>query len=440
MNELTISKISKQLIKGIIYSTLCITSVVYAASSVITQWVELGPNNVIIARAITHSAQCPAIKLDSQNNSMQIMHTSTPDFPVTVCQKIIPSNIHSASILGKNLPLPPISPTKIVIVGDSGCRINKSGRAQNCNNPSRWPFGIVAKHAAAWKPDLVIHVGDYLYREYPCTANNPKCAGSPSGDNWSTWQADFFNPANSLLKNSPWIFARGNHESCQRAGNGWTRLLSPLNLTNCTDYEPLYSIDLGDTRLFILDTANADDVFAPIHEVSIYTDNLKTIANSSAAHNWIITHKPFWFVRTNNNLDHIMQSMLPNAQQTAWNIIHPAYVDLLISGHVHVFQTVNYDDERPPQIIVGASGATLNSGLIHIHQLKGYNSGGVNISSGISIYTFGYMTLEKQNNQWIAQMRTPYGKVLANCVLKQKLLYCQKTSVTKYDSTKKAMH
>lgn len=421
----------KQFIKSLICATLCLTSIAYAESPVISQWIELGPNNVIIARAITHSTQCPSIKLNSQNNNMQILHTSTTDFPITVCQKIIPSNIQSASILGKELSLPKKNPTKIVIVGDSGCRINENGRAQNCNNPSRWPFGIVAKNAAAWKPDLVIHVGDYLYREHPCDVNNAKCSGSPYGDNWPAWQADFFKPANTLLQNSPWIFARGNHEICKRGGIGWTQLLSPLNLTNCSDYEPMYSIDIGNTRLFILDTANADDIFAPNQEVTFYKDNLQTIANSSAEHNWIITHKPFWFVRTNNNLDHIMQSMLPNAQQTAWNIIHPNNVDLLISGHVHVFQTVNYGDDRPPQIIVGASGATLNAGLIHIHQLKGFSSGGVNISSGISLYTFGYMTLEMQNNQWIAQMRTPNGKVLANCYLKKNQFECQQTSVSR---------
>ena len=35
--------------------------------------------------------------------------------------------------------------------------------------------------AAAQKPDLVIHVGDYYYRETPCPAGEAKCAGSPFG-------------------------------------------------------------------------------------------------------------------------------------------------------------------------------------------------------------------------------------------------------------------
>jgi predicted phosphodiesterase len=423
----------------IIFSIIFINTSAYPASNIISQWVELGPNNIIIARAVISATQCPTIILDKQNQVMQLLHTATTDFPNNICQTIIPSTVKSASINGTALPLPISNPTKIVIVGDSGCRIKKSGHAQACNNPLRWPFALVANHAAAWKPDLVIHVGDYLYREYACKNNHRSCAGSPFGDNWKTWQADFFYPATPLLQTAPWIFARGNHEICHRNGQGWYQLLSPLTSSSCTDFEPIYSINLGNVRLFIIDTAEASDIFSPSDQVSFYEDNLKTVKNSTAIHNWIITHKPFWFVRDHTGIDQaLLQSHFTNAQQSAWNEIQPANVDLLLSGHVHVFQTVNFDNGRPPQVIVGASGATLNNNLAHITQLQGYNSGEVAISSGINIDTFGYMTLEKQNKQWIAQMRTPDGKILANCVLQQKQFICQKTAKSKKVSLKKA--
>lgn len=418
-------------ISVIIFAFISINTSAYSASNIISQWVELGPNNVIIARAITSTAQCPSIQLDKHNQVMQIQHSATPDFPNTLCQTIIAPNIKSASINGIYLPLLKSNPTKIVIVGDSGCRIKESGHAQACNNPKRWPFALIANNAAAWKPDVVIHVGDYLYREHPCSPNNANCAGSPYGDNWSAWQADFFKPASPLLKTTPWILARGNHETCDRNGQGWYQLLSPLNQSSCVDFEPIYSLDLGDTRLFIIDTSDAGDILAPSDQVSFYEDNLKTIAKSTAAHNWIITHKPFWFVRDNTEIDQDLQTHFTNAQQSAWNEIQPKNVDLLLSGHVHIFQTINYNNGRPPQVIVGASGATLNNNLAHISQLQGYNSGGVDINSGISIDSFGYMTLEKQNNQWTAQMRTPYGNILANCILQQNQFVCHKTSNAK---------
>mgnify|MGYP000167914488 CR=1 FL=1 len=62
---------------------------------------------------------------------------------------------------------------------------------------------VVAGAVAAWDPDLIVHVGDYLYRESPCPEGQSGCAGSPHGDNWATWNADFFAPASPLLGAAP---------------------------------------------------------------------------------------------------------------------------------------------------------------------------------------------------------------------------------------------
>ncbi|MFX8797610.1 metallophosphoesterase, partial [Acinetobacter baumannii] len=84
-----------------------------------------------------------------------------------------------------------------------------------------WPFKLGATLSASLKPDLVLHVGDFHYREKPCPAGNDGCAGSPWGDNWDVWREDFFAPADSLLRAAPWIMVRGNHELCDRGGHGW---------------------------------------------------------------------------------------------------------------------------------------------------------------------------------------------------------------------------
>ena len=81
--------------------------------------------------------------------------------------------------------------------------------------------------AAAKRPDLVIHVGDYYYRVSACPVGRAGCAGSPHGDNWPTWQAELFDPGAPLLAAAPWVVVRGNHEVCRRGGPGWFRLLDP---------------------------------------------------------------------------------------------------------------------------------------------------------------------------------------------------------------------
>jgi hypothetical protein len=73
------------------------------------------------------------------------------------------------------------------------------GKFQDCDINSQWPFSILAERIAAAKPDLVIHVGDYLYRESPCPKNDKGCAGSAHGDKWDTWKTDFFVPAAPLI-------------------------------------------------------------------------------------------------------------------------------------------------------------------------------------------------------------------------------------------------
>ena len=142
-------------------------------------------------------------------------------FPVTVCEAPLPAGARSAAVAGQALSPPVPSPRRILVIGDTGCRMEAPTDFQACNDPTAWPFAKVAARAAAWRPDLVIHVGDYHYRESACPEGNAGCAGNPVGNTWASWRADFFAPAAPLLRAAPWILIRGNHEVCSRAGEGW---------------------------------------------------------------------------------------------------------------------------------------------------------------------------------------------------------------------------
>jgi hypothetical protein len=144
-------------------------------------WVELGPGGAAIARAITSADACPPIMLDSKVEPMtvRVPHGTAPlrptvsaptaskpsAFPVTVCEMSVPTGTVRAMIGGRALPLPKIRPERIVVLGDSGCRLNAAFNVwQACDDPATWPFASVATTAARFAPDLVIHVGDYHYR------------------------------------------------------------------------------------------------------------------------------------------------------------------------------------------------------------------------------------------------------------------------------------
>ncbi len=416
-----------RLFYGMLFVGLFVFSpIVFAQNAIQNTWIEYGPNNKILARAVTTADQCPAILLNNKKVQMSIYEKKDNAFPVTVCQTIIPAKTTSAVIDHHVLPLPKKDPTRIVVIGDTGCLLKNGVWPQACDKITRWPFPLVMKNAAKWHPDLVIHVGDYYYREGACPKTDPQCTGSPHGDNWPTWRADFFHPAKPLLDVAPWIMARGNHENCDRGGEGWTRLLNPFHFSQCLKHSPLYSVQLGPLKLFIIDSGIANDFAAPPIQVNIYEQYLKAINRDPAKEKWIITHKPFWFIYDDNKFTQSLQQHFMNTEESAWHNIHPDHIQLVLSGHVHRFQTLNFANGRPAQVIVGASGTRLDTALKRSN-IAGLNIAGAKIMQGISITHFGFMTMEKTPQGWNAQMRDPYGKVLANCQLRGQKFLCKET-------------
>ena len=128
----------------------------------------------------------------------------------------------------------------------------------------------------------------------PAPDGNPKCRGSPWGYGWDAWNADFFAPARDLLAAAPWVFVRGNHESCARAGQGWWRFLDPRPLVNgrdCNDaandvrgdYSDPYAVPLSaDTQLVVFDSSRVG--VAPLAgDDPMYADLLRAIPARAGA-------------------------------------------------------------------------------------------------------------------------------------------------------------
>ena len=206
-----------------------------ARAEIVAQWIQLGPGDqgrsplvgppTIWARAITTDAACPALLLDGRPAAqpLAVRFTQTAGFAVTQCEAVVPPGHRSARIGEVDLQLPTHRPRRILVWADTGCRMNGAAQ-QNCHDPVAFPTKAVADYAAALRPDLVIHIGDYFYRDTDCRGAFPGCddpaspAFEPSGDNWDSWKGDFFEPARRLLAAAPWVMVRGNHESCARAG------------------------------------------------------------------------------------------------------------------------------------------------------------------------------------------------------------------------------
>ena len=287
-----------------------------------------------------------------------------PDFDVTVCEAAIADTdkLASATLGGKNLALPTKSPKRIVVLGDTGCRVSGSD-IQNCNNDPKsgdqWHFVKTAKDAVALKPDLVVHVGDYIYRESECPADkSAQCGGSPVGDKWTTWNVDFFQPAQPLLESVPWVFTRGNHETCgdparnikEREWRGWYLFLDPRSLTdtsftNCVTTSAPFNVTLDGLDLLVLDSSNEGDL-NQYNETAV--ENLK---GSNPV--WLVTHVPLY------GINHYNYTKPDQPSDPVKDAIKNSTVKFLVSGHIHLFEMLLFSD-RPPQMIAGGGATELD--------------------------------------------------------------------------------
>ena len=378
---------------------------VTASADLPLAWTALGPGGQMIVRVVSTATACPALQMNNAHFLLRVRaRPSRPDFPILVCEAVVPSDTVSVSLDGHRLPLLSRAPKKIVILGDTGCRM-KNTLVQACNDPNAWPFARIARSAAAWRPDLVLHVGDYFYRDSPCPTGNAACEGNPWGDTWAAAQADFFAPAEPLLQAAPWVFVRGNHEACQRTGNAWFRLLDPRPLPQeCSDQTEPYSVPIGEGTLLVLDTTTAHDLRATPETVAHFVTQFAALAETRPA--WLLSHKPFWaFGARGQGRDVLFRTnpTLQAAVRQQW----PDGIELVLSGHLHTTEFLAFAQGKPHQFVVGNGGALLDPPLAT--ELVGLDIADRTVLQAETLAGFGYVTLERDKEGWTLTPRDVAG-------------------------------
>jgi hypothetical protein len=386
-------------------------------------WVQLTDRGAE-ARVATGAPDCPSLAVDGAARPMRRRTQPSADFPVTVCEAVLPAGAAHAAIGGHPLPLPK-APNRIVIFGDTGCRL-KGKAVQACDDPAAWPFAQVARLAAGHRPDLVIHVGDYYYRESPCPAGRAGCAGSPWGDNWTTWDADFFAPAAPLLAAAPWVLARGNHEDCARGGEGWFRLLdggaAPLA---CPASAAPMVVDVGGLALYLLDSSGTDDTAAPPAAVATFAAQLDALkAHPPTGPAWIVTHRPIWGLAVGKLGPAVIEVPINATEQAAARGRNLASVAMVVSGHIHHFASFDFEGNRPPQLIVGTGGDVGEPG-----DSPRYVDGEVGLDGmrarRFGFDRYGFLVLDRAAAGWSGTFYDVHDRPVAVCRLAGRKLACR---------------
>jgi hypothetical protein len=388
-------------------------------------WVQLTGQGAE-ARAVVDGDDCPRARVDGRAMPMVRRGAPKVDFP-TVCGLLLPARTKTVTLDDQVLPLPGGTPKRVVIIGDTGCVILGSA-TQSCNDPKLWPFAALSRLAAAKKPDLVIHVGDYYYREEPCPQGKSGCAGSPYGDHWDTWAAEFFNPAAPLLAAAPWVLARGNHETCSRGGRGWNTLLdSAPAVDGCPILSPPFIAKVGDLNLFVLDSADAPDRLPDKYAVAAVASQLDRLGPAlDQGQGWLVTHRPVWGLVPVARAGPIGPVQIPiNATlQNALKGRSLNGVQMVVSGHIHHFSAISFGAARPAQLIAGTGG---DPGLF-ADTPRAY--GGRTVVEGLdatsfSFFRFGYYLMERDGEDWTGTFHDADDVVRAVCRLRDRALTCK---------------
>lgn len=322
-------------------------------AQILYTWSQIIPENKLSIRAIIDNNMCPIAYVD--NKEVEMLSRSSINNTETVCELIVETNAQNISIDNIKVPVLAEKISKIAFIGDTGCRINMLFQ-QECNSVDSWPLKKNLDSIAFHKPDLIIHVGDYHYRQTKCR-NTKKC-GDIYGYSKEAWYADWFEPAKDILTQSPFLFVRGNHESCNRAYEGWFRYLDsyPFFPQKCEELISSWFLDAGPMKFFIFDSSSGEEIFTTQSTVDAFERQFDKLIQDKPT--WFLTHKPLW--RSPKKEFLTLKSHGNLTQIEAFGDKFPSNVTTIVSGHIHIAQILLMDNV-PDQIIVGNGGALLHA-------------------------------------------------------------------------------
>jgi hypothetical protein len=385
-------------------------------------YVGLGEAKTSFVRVVAAKDQiCPAVEVKTSSAPAQTLSLQKQKFgEASICEAVLPPDAREVKTPWGEIHIPQ-EVQKVAIIGDTGCRLRlteKGGAFQNCDNENEWPFRKIVRAIAKDNPDVVVHLGDYHYREICADPARCKPFQNTVTYAYPGWAADFMDPASELMRTKPFIFVRGNHEDCHRAYEGFDKLLSPVGTSACVEDQDTQYVSFGSLLIVNFDMATVhdkpDEKNSPeYHRLKErYLKMLKTIRSRPEKEVWFISHKPIW------GLVPIGGSVLPtnlNLQRAVTENPFPAQVTLAFAGHIHDFQLAR--GKHPVQLVVGESGTELDpvpERPQHTHNLEN----GVEVfSPTVKENQFGYALLERRPEGWQASLKNTEGKTEYICPL-----------------------
>ena len=291
-----------------------------------------------------------------------------------------------------------------VVIGDTGCKDYE----QNCKEnliveSSSWNYPLLIRKILSLfrysgeAGKFILHVGDYIYRGDNGAPLDKLVKDLSKTANWSDWEKDFFHPSSEALKEYPWIFVRGNHETYTRnSGLGWFLFLDPKKASSkFKDFEqgvwglsPKKEFErelLSEPEPFFL-SKKVKAIFLDTSTTNHYKSQSQGVTNEGdwfdryaieamnlaedGLENWVLTHVPPLelnedgdFYREEDETVELMDGSRQAFLRKVDKISSYAFLkrfDVFVTGDVHSLQLIEPFSELPWVLIVGSGGVVLD--------------------------------------------------------------------------------
>ena len=103
----------------------------------------------------------------------------------------------------------------------------------------------------------------------------------------------------------------------------------------------------------------------------------------------------------------------------------PKGIDLIVSGHVHLFELLSFDHALPPALVAGQGGTNLAKPIEA--SLIGTRLGPATVVAGTSEHQFGYTILTRAEGGWRLELRNLQDRTLADCSIRGRETACRQT-------------
>ena len=440
------------------------------------------PSQLIVRVVQPAGSNCPSLNVTVSGTATDLPLSERPApastgssfSSVMVCEIAAPAGADPLGTItyagGSTAEVPTAIQTvsSLAVIGDTGCRLVHNIQ-QECDSDREWPLRTFARQIAQAAPQAVIHLGDYLYNEWPC--EDPKICGDvprvtegePFLDSAESFEYSFLAPFSAVFPVSPILALRGSQESCNVDGIsyfyfldpqfGTSRLCDPQgNKAPVTMMQP-YAVDLETDesttlRLVAADSTYANDQFVDSWAKKMRPKFKKAEAIAQAVPQpgsaWLLTHRPVFAVRSTIQCGDIRcepfsrdpnVSMWISADTAAASYGTLKPYSAIISAHVHLTQATQVSG-APAQIVLGGGGTALSPKSGYEKPKFGALATGQGqpmhptfrpyptIKQWTTKVVYSYAMAQPRANGWAFQAKGARDKTIARCNLVGRTIKC----------------